>query len=415
MSTLPLTEVETFDVTRVREEFPILKQTVHGRPLIYLDNANTSQKPFAVLHEMERFYREENANIHRATHLLSERATQAYEGAREKLRRYLNAASQQEIVFTRGTTEAINLVAFSYGQAFVKAGDEILITTLEHHSNIVPWQLLCQRSGAVLKVASITDSGDIDLEAFEKLLSRKTRLVAVGHVSNALGTVNPVKKLTELAHAHGAPILIDGAQAMPHLRVDVAALDCDFYALSGHKMYGPTGIGALYGKASWLDRMPPYQGGGDMIESVSFEETTYNVLPYKFEAGTANIAGGAGFGATVDYLSALDWDAVTLHEHDLLSYATERMREVPGLTIVGTAKEKAGVISFTLASVHPHDIGTILDREGIAIRTGHHCAQPVMTRFGLPATARVSFALYNTRDEVDALVDGLAKVIKLFS
>ena len=363
---------------------------------------------------MDRYYREENANIHRGTHLLSELATAAYEGAREKVRGFLNARSTREIVFVRGTTEAINLVASSYGQAFVKAGDEILITGMEHHSNIVPWQLLRERTGAVLKVAPIDDRGELVFEEFEKLLSDRTKLVSIVHISNALGTVNPVKRVIDLAHARGVPVLVDGAQSAPHRPVDVTALDCDFFAFSGHKVYGPTGAGVLYAKERWLEAMPPYQGGGDMIASVSFEKTTYNELPYKFEAGTSNIAGGVGLGAAIDYLSAIGLDAIAAHEHDLLTYGAKRLSEVPGLTPIGTAREKAGVLSFVMDEIHPHDIGTILDREGVAIRTGHHCAQPVMTRYGLPATARASLGLYNTKSDLDALVEGLGKVREVF-
>jgi len=402
------------DADRVRADFPLLATRSHGRPLVYLDSANTSQKPAAVLEATRRYYAEENANIHRATYRLSETATAVYEGAREKVRRFLGAADAKEIVFVRGTTEAINLVAASFGQAFVNGGDEILLTGMEHHSNIVPWQLLGQRSGAVLKVVPITDEGELRLDELERLLSSRTKLLAVTHVSNALGTINPVGDIVRLAHARGVPVLVDGAQAVPHLPVDVGELDCDFYAFSSHKMYGPTGIGALYAKREWLERMPPYQGGGDMIASVTFEKTTYNALPWKFEAGTANIAGGAGLSAAIDYLSAAGLPAVAAHEHDLLVYATEKLREIPGLRILGTAPRKAGVISFTLDAVHPHDIGTILDQEGICIRTGQHCAQPVMDRYGVPATARASFGIYNTRADVDALATGLRRVHEIF-
>ncbi len=403
------------DLVRVRRDFPILAQTVHGRPLVYLDSANTSQKPLAVIEATDRYYRETNANIHRGTHLLSEKATAAYEGARERVRRFLNARSVAEIVFVRGTTEAVNLVASSFGQAFVKAGDEIVISAMEHHSNIVPWQLLCERTGAVLKVIPIDDRGELVLDALDRLLTERTRLVSVVHVSNALGTVNPVKEIIAAAHARGIPVFVDGAQAVPHQAIDVADLDCDFYAWSGHKAFGPTGIGVLYGKERWLERMPPYQGGGDMIASVSFEKTTYNVLPYKFEAGTANIAGGAALTAALDYVEGLGFAAIEAHEADLLAYGTSRLLEVPGLRMIGTARHKAGVLSFVLDDVHPHDIGTILDREGIAIRTGHHCAQPVMDRFDVPATARASLAFYNTREEIDALVAGLLTVREVFT
>jgi cysteine desulfurase/selenocysteine lyase len=403
-----------FDLARWREDFPILKQTIHGKPLVYLDNAATSQKPASVIDCEARYYATLNANIHRGIHDLSQRATDAYEAAREKVRAFINAADTKEIVFVRGTTEAINLVAQSYGRSRLEGGDEILVTEMEHHSNIVPWQLLCEQTGAVLRVAPIDDTGALRMDTFEALVNPRTRLVAVAHVSNALGTINPVRRLIELAHAVGAPVLLDGAQAAPHLKVDVRALDCDFYAFSGHKLYGPTGIGVLYGKAALLDAMPPYQGGGDMISRVTFEKTSYNVLPYKFEAGTPNIAGTIGLGAAIDYVEAIGLDAVAAHEHDLLEYATRRVGELRGLTVIGTAKEKAGILAFTLEGIHPHEIGTVLDHEGIAIRTGHHCAMPVMDHFGVPATARASFALYNTRDEVDALIEGLRKCLQLF-
>jgi cysteine desulfurase/selenocysteine lyase len=409
-----LSAAPPLDVERLRAEFPILKVRVHGKPLVYLDNANTTQKPIAVIEATSRYYSEINANIHRSTHLLSEKATEAYEGAREKVRSFLNAAEAKEIVFTRGTTEAVNLVASGFGQGLVGPGDEVLVTGLEHHSNIVPWQLLCGRTGATLRVLPIDDSGAWQLEELDRLLGPRTRIAAISHVSNALGTINPVKTVIDAAHARGIPVLVDGAQAVPHMKVDVRALDCDFYALSSHKMYGPTGIGALYGKKEWLGKLPPYQGGGDMIASVTFEKTTYNQLPWKFEAGTANIAGGVGLGAAVDWLTAVGLDAIAAHERALLVQATEGLRRIDDLTIVGTAREKAAVVSFVLEGVHPHDIGTILDQEGIAIRTGQHCAQPVMDRFGIPATARASFGLYNTKAEVDALVDGVKKVIEVF-
>ena len=404
-----------YDVETLRAQFPILSRTVHGKPLVYLDNANTTQKPRVVIDADRIYYEELNANIHRGTHWLSEKATEAYEGARAKVARFLGAASPKEIVFTRGTTEAINLVASSFSQAFLKAGDEILITGLEHHSNIVPWQLACERTGAKLVVVPITDDGEVPVDEFAKRLTPRTKLAAVSHVSNALGTINAVRDFVRLAHERDVPVLVDGAQAAPHLPIDVKDLGCDFYAVSAHKMYGPTGIGALYGREEWLEKLPPYQGGGDMISSVTFEKTTYNELPWKFEAGTANIAGGIGFGVAVDWLSGVGLPAVARHEHDLLVHGTARLSAIPGLTIVGRARQKAGVISFTLENVHPHDIGTILDREGIAIRTGQHCAQPVMDRFGIPATARASFGLYNTRQEIDVLAAGLAKVSKMFS
>jgi len=387
---------------------------VHGRRLVYLDNAATTQKPQAVIDRISHFYTHENANVHRGVHVLSERATDSYEQARETVRRFLRATDRQEIVFVRGTTEAINLVASSYGGSCIGRDDEVLITTMEHHSNIVPWQILCEEKGARLRVAPITDAGELRLDEFEALLSDRTKIVAVVHVSNALGTVNPIEDIVRIAHSRGVPVLVDGAQAVAHTKVDVQALDCDFYTFSGHKIFGPTGIGVLYGKAALLDAMPPYQAGGDMISSVSFERTLYNVLPYKFEAGTPNIAGGIAFGAALDYVSGLGLTAIARHEHDLLTYATEALSAIEGLRIVGTAREKAGVLSFVLDGIHPHDIGTVLDREGIAIRTGHHCAQPVMDRFGLPATARASFGLYNTREEIDALVAGIHKVIGMF-
>jgi cysteine desulfurase/selenocysteine lyase len=404
----------SFDVETVRADFPILSRKVRGRPLVYLDSANTTQKPEAVIRASDRFYRETNANIHRSTYRLSEEATTAYEGAREKVRRFLNAASTREVVFTRGTTEAINLLASSFGQAFVKAGDEVLITGMEHHSNIVPWQLLCERTGARLRVLPIDDRGDLVLEELDALLTERTRILGVVHVSNALGTVNPVKEIVARAHARGVPVLVDAAQSLPHLGVDVADLGCDFLAFSGHKVYGPTGIGVLWGKEEWLEKLPPYQGGGDMIASVSFEKTTYAELPARLEAGTGNLAGGVALGTALDYVTAIGLERIAAHERALLAHATERLSEIPGLRIVGTAREKAGVVSFVLEDVHPHDVGTILDQEGICIRTGHHCAQPVMARYDLPATARASFGLYNTIEEVDALAAGLGKVREVF-
>jgi len=403
-----------FGVARdVRDEFPVLHQEVHGKPLVYLDNAATSQKPRQVIETIARYYEEDNSNVHRGVHSLSERATFAYERARGKVKMYLNARDIREIVYVRGTTEAINLVANTYGLANVGRGDEVLITEMEHHSNIVPWQLLCQRTGAKLVVAPINDRGELLVEEFENRLSERTKLVAVGHVSNALGTVNPVKDLVRLAHDAGAAILIDGAQAAGHMKVDVQDLDCDFYAFSGHKAYAPTGIGVLYGKATLLEAMPPWQGGGEMILSVSFDKTTYNEVPYKFEAGTPNISGAIGLGAAIDYLFGLNIDEVATYEHELLLYAEEALLTVPGLRLVGTAAVKSGAHSFAIDKIHPHDIGTILDHEGIAIRTGHHCAQPVMQRFGLPATARASFGIYNNREDVDRLIAGLGQVIKV--
>jgi len=403
-----------WDVERIRKDFPILDQTVHGKPLVYLDNAATSQKPRAVIDAIEDYYTSDNANVHRGVHLLSERATAAYEGARARIRRFLNAAHPHEIVFVRGATEGINLVAQTYGRRAVGPGDEVVITTLEHHSNIVPWQMLCEEKRATLRVVPIDDAGEVDVPAYERLLGERTRLVAIAHVSNALGTIVPVKAMIEAAHRRGIPVLLDGAQAVPHLAVDVQALDCEFYTFSGHKIYGPTGIGVLYGKTALLERMPPYQGGGDMIKSVSFEKTTYNDLPYKFEAGTPYIAGAIGLGAALEYLEGLGLDRVAAYEQELLAHATERLSAIPGLRLVGTAREKAAVLSFVIDGVHAHDVGTILDREGIAVRTGHHCAMPVMTRFGLAATARASLALYNTREEIDALARALEKVREVF-
>jgi cysteine desulfurase / selenocysteine lyase len=400
-------EQERFPVERIRGDFPALHQQVHGKPLIYLDNAATTQKPYQVIKALEHYYRWDNANIHRAVHQLSERATENYEAARNKVQRFINAAQREEVVFVRGTTEAINLVAQSFARPRLRAGDEILISYLEHHSNIVPWQIVCEQTGAKLRVVPINEAGELILEEYERLLSSQTRLVAIAHASNALGTLNPVSRVIELAHGRGIPVLVDGAQAVPHLPVDVQHLDCDFYAFSGHKMIGPTGIGVLYGKQEWLEAMPPYQGGGDMIRSVSFEKTLYNELPYKFEAGTPAIAEAIGLGAAVDYLAALGMDKVAAYEQGLLAYATQTLAQIPGVRLIGTAQEKVGVLSFILEEVHPHDMGTVLDREGIAIRTGHHCAQPVMERFGVPATARASFAFYNTQAEVDALAAGI--------
>ncbi|HKF42219.1 MAG TPA: cysteine desulfurase [Thermoanaerobaculia bacterium] len=403
-----------YDVERLRRDFPILSRRVHGKPLVYLDNAATTHKPSAVLGTVRTFYEHSYANIHRGVHELSVEASEIYEKARERARAFVNAAEAREIVFVRGTTEGINLVAQTYGRANVGRGDEVLITALEHHSNIVPWQILCEEKGARLKIVPIDERGQVRIDELEKLLSEKTRILAVSHVSNALGTANPVGRIVALAHARGVPVIVDGAQAAPRIPVDVRELDCDFYTFSGHKMYAPTGIGVLYAKAKLLEAMPPYQGGGDMISSVTFEKTTYNILPFKFEAGTPNIAGAVGLAAAMDYLGAIGMDAVEAHEDDLLSYATARLSAIEGLTILGTAEHKAAVVSFTLEGVHPHDIGTVLDREGIAVRTGHHCAQPVMDFFKVPATARASFGLYNTREEVDALARGIEKVQEMF-
>ena len=403
------------DVLRIREDFPILGQRVHGKRLVYLDNAATSQKPQSVIDAISRFYTVENANIHRGVHYLSERATSAYDQVREKTARFLNARASHEVIFTRGTTDGINLVAQSYARTFLHAGDEILITGMEHHSNIVPWQLVCEQTGAVLRSAPITDAGELDVEAFERLLTERTRLAAVVHLSNALGTINPVKRLIALAHARGVPVLVDGAQSAPHLDVDVQDLDCDFFVFSGHKLFGPTGVGVLYGKESLLERMPPYQGGGDMISTVTLERSTWAPLPAKFEAGTPMIAQVVGLGAALDYVGATGLDAIAAWEHELLLYATERVRGIKGLRIFGQAREKACVLSFTLDGVHPHDIGTILDEEGVAIRAGHHCTQPLMHRFGVAATARASFAFYNTREEADILADAIDGVRKMFA
>jgi cysteine desulfurase/selenocysteine lyase len=392
----------------------VLSGLANGKPLIYLDNAATSQKPQQVVKALSTFYEKENANIHRGVHELSQRATLAYEQARSNLQRFLNAADPHEIVFVRGTTEAINLVATTFGRSRLGPGDEIVVSAMEHHSNIVPWQLACEIAGAGLRVIPMSDAGELDLDAYRALLTDRTKLVAVVHISNSLGTVNPVSELASIAHEHDVPILVDGAQAAPHMPIDVQALGADFYALSGHKMFGPTGIGVLYGRAKLLESLPPYQGGGEMIRSVSFEKTTYAPLPAKFEAGTPHIAGAIGLGAAVDYIRGLSWDWIQQHEHDLLEYATGALEQIPGVRIVGTARDKAAVLSFVMDGVHAHDIGTILDQEGIAIRTGHHCTQPVMTRLGLPATARASFAFYNTRAEVDALVTGVERVREVF-
>ena len=402
------------EIERLCRHFPILGEKVYGKPLVYLDSAATSQKPQAVIDALSYFYLKDNANAHRGVHYLAERATEQYEGARAKVRRFLNAEHADEIIFVRGATEAINLVAQTYGKAHVGAGDEVLITAMEHHSNIVPWQMLCEEKGALLRVAPINDAGELLLEEFDSLIGPRTRLVAVTHVSNVLGTINPIRRICEMAHARGACVLVDGAQAASHLKVDVQALGCDFYAVSGHKMYGPTGIGVLYGRRDLLEEMPPYQGGGDMILSVSFEKTVYNKPPYKFEAGTPHMAGAVGLGAAIDFLAWLEHDALAAHEHDVLAYGIRALSEFPGLRLIGTARAKASVLSFVLDGIHPHDIATILDREGIAIRAGHHCAQPLMKRLGVAATARASLACYSTRQDIDALVAGLRKVQEVF-
>jgi cysteine desulfurase / selenocysteine lyase len=412
--TAPAEAAATFDVFRVRQDFPILQRRVRGKPLVYLDNAATAQKPQAVIESISRFYRHDNANVHRGVHYLSEQATEAYDESRAKLARLINARTAREVVFTRGTTDAINLVAQSYGRSFLKPGDEVLITGMEHHSNLVPWQLLCEQVGAQLRAAPITPSGEIDLHEFRALISDRTRLVAVAHVSNALGTVNPVKRLIGWAHERSIPVLLDGAQSVPHLPVDVQELDCDFFAFSGHKLFGPTGIGVLYGREDLLERMPPCQGGGGMIETVTLERSTWAPVPAKFEAGTPMIAQAVGLGAAVDYITQIGLSAVAAWERELLAYATERLDAIEGVRIIGTAADKASVLSFTMTGVHPHDIATVLDGEGIAIRAGHHCAQPVMQHFGIPATARASFAFYNTFEEADKLAEGVARVKRMF-
>ena len=411
-----LTPVEAaFDVARVREDFPILKETVHGKPLVYLDNAATTQKPRAVIDALVDYYSHYNANVHRAVHLLSARATTACDVAREKVRRFINAASTNEVIFVRGATQGLNLVAQSYGRQNIKKGDEIVISGLEHHSNIVPWQMLCLEKGAVLRVVHIDADGSIRFEDYQNALSERTRLVALSHVSNALGTINPLPEMIDIAHRWNAPVVVDGAQAVPHMPVDVQSLGADFYAFSGHKLFGPTGIGVLYGKEALLEAMPPFEGGGDMIRSVTFEKTEYNVLPYKFEAGTPDIAGIIGLGAAIDYVDEIGMRNITVYEGELLQYATEAISDLRGVQIIGTAPRKASVISFVIEGAHPHDVGTVLDQEGIAVRTGHHCAQPVMDRFQIAATTRASLALYNTPAEIDALVAGIRKVQEFFS
>jgi len=411
----PAGPASAFDVDAVRADFPILHTTVHGRPLVYVDNAATSQKPRQVIEATDRYYAEQNANIHRGVYYLSERATAAYEDVREKAARFINAAEAREVIFVRGTTEAINLVASSWGRANLSAGDEVLVTAMEHHSNIVPWQLICEERGAVLRVIPMSRQGELLLDEARRLVTPKTKLLALAHVSNSLGTINPVRELAAVAHGWGAVVLVDGAQAAPHLKVDVRALGADFYTVSGHKMFGPTGIGLLYGRADLLEAMPPYQGGGDMIRSVTFAKTTYAPIPSKFEAGTPNIAGVVGLGAALDYLNALPWPAVMAHEHDLHDRAVVQLSEIPGVTIIGTAKHKASVVSFTMDGVHPHDVGTIVDQEGVAVRTGHHCTQPVMDFLQIAATTRASFAFYNTRADVDALVRAVKKVREMFA
>lgn len=408
-------ESSTYDVEAVRSRFPIFERGVHGQPLCYLDSGASAQQPDVVIEAVSRLHRDQYSNVHRGVHTLSMESTDLYDGAREKVRAYLNAASLKEIIFTRGATESVNLVAQSFARNRLQAGDEILITHMEHHSNIVPWQLVCEQTGAVLKVVPINDRGELEMEAFHELLSERTRLVAMVHISNALGTVNPIAEVIEAAHKQGVPVLVDGAQGAPHAPVDVQALDVDFYVFSGHKLYGPTGIGVLYGKEALLESMPPYQGGGDMILSVSFEKTEYNALPYRFEAGTPNISGAVGLGCAIDFVNEVGVKAIAEHEAKLVTYATEQLSAIEGVRLVGTAEKRAGLVSFVVDGVHPHDIGTLLDGEGIAIRAGHHCAQPVMERFGVPATARASFGMYSTFDEVDRLVVAIKKVIGMFS
>jgi cysteine desulfurase/selenocysteine lyase len=404
-----------FGAEKVREDFPALRITVHGKPLVYLDNAATTQKPQSVIDALTHYYAEENSNVHRGVHFLSQVATQAYDGGRTRVRRFLNAARDHEIVFTRGTTDGINLVAQSYGRKHFRAGDEVIISAMEHHSNIVPWQMICDEKHASLKVIPMTDAGELQLDEYARMLGDRTKLVAVVHVSNALGTVNPVREMVALAHRRGIPVLVDGAQSSPHMPVDVQQLDCDFYAFSGHKLFGPTGIGVLYGKAELLEAMPPYQGGGDMISAVTFEKTIYNTLPYKFEAGTPHIAGVIGLAAAIEYVERIGRAQIAAYEAGLLTYGTELLSAIPGLRLIGTAKEKAGVLSFVVDGIHAHDLGTILDMEGVAVRAGHHCAMPVMKRFALPATARASVAFYNTRAELDALAKAIHKAIEVFA
>lgn len=404
----------SFDIKKIRQDFPNLAVTVRGKKLVYLDNAATTFKPRSVIESGNRHYTSGVANVHRGVHYLSEMATQEYEEARTKTRLFLNASDNSEIIFTRGTTESINLVAHSFGRAFLKAGDEIIISAMEHHSNIVPWQMLCEQNGCVLKIIPINDDGDIIFEEYRKLLTTKTKLVSIVYISNSLGTINPIEEIIVEAHKKGALVLVDGAQAVSHAKIDVQKLDCDFFAFSGHKLFGPTGIGVLYGKRSLLEKMPPYQGGGDMIASVTFEKTTYNVLPYKFEAGTPNIAGAIGLGAAIDYVESIGLEAIANYKKELLDYGTKVLLMIPGLRLIGTAKQKSSILSFVLPDIHPHDLGTIVDGEGVAIRTGHHCTQPVMKRFNIPATARASLAFYNTKEEIDALVAAVQKAREVF-
>ncbi len=404
----------TFDINKIRDDFPILKQRINGNPLVYLDNGATSQKPQSVIDAIVNYYTTTNSNVHRGVHTMSQQATDGYEDARSKIRQFINADDDKEIIYTRNTTEGINLVAHSYGRQNVGPGDDIIVSNMEHHSNIVPWQMLCEEKGANLLVVPIDDTGELVMDEYEKMLSSRSKLVSITHVSNALGTILPAKQIVEMAHAHGAPVLLDGAQAVPHMPVDMNELDCDFYVFSGHKLFGPTGIGVLYGKEEYLEAMPPFLGGGEMIKSVTFEKTIYNDLPYKFEGGTPDIAGAIGLGAAIDYVNNLGFDQITAHEDELLRYGTEALSAIESLRIIGTAEHKAGILSFVIDKAHPHDIGTILDEQGIAVRTGHHCAQPVMARFQIPATARASLAFYNTKEDIDALVKGIDRVLEVF-
>ena len=408
-------QTSTFDVNKIRADFPILSRTVNGNPLVYLDNGATSQKPQSMIDAIVEYYTTTNSNVHRGVHTLSQQATDGYEGARAKIQQFINAGDDKEIIFTRNTTEGINLVAHSYGRKNIGPGDDIIVSNMEHHSNIVPWQMLCEENGANLLVVPIDDAGELVMEEYQKMLTPKTKLVSITHVSNALGTILPAKQIVKMAHDVGSPVLLDGAQAVPHMPVDMQDLDCDFYVFSGHKLFGPTGIGVLYGKAEYLDAMPPFMGGGEMIKSVTFEKTIYNDLPYKFEGGTPDIAGAIGLGAAIDYVTNLGFDQITAHEDELLRYGTEALSAIEGVRIVGTAAHKAGILSFVMDKAHPHDIGTILDEQGIAIRTGHHCAQPVMQRFQIPATASASMAFYNSKEDIDALVKGIDRVIEVFS
>lgn len=403
------TSIATLDIARVRADFPILNREVNGKPLVYLDNGASSQKPLQVVEALDKYYKNTHSNVHRGVHTLSQEATNEFEAARETVRKYIGAAETGEVIFTKGTTEGINLVASSFGRAFLQEGDEVLISTMEHHSNIVPWQMICEERGAKLKVIPITDEGELVMEGFEQLLSRKTKIVSINHVSNSLGTINPVREVIAKAHAMDIPVMLDGAQAMPHMQIDVTELDCDFYAFSAHKMFGPTGMGVLYGKAKWLNAMPPYHGGGEMIRTVTFEKTTYNELPFKFEAGTPDIAGAIALAAAIDYVLEIGFDKIQAYEDDLLAYATAQMEAIPDMRFIGTAREKVGVISFLVGDIHPYDMGTILDKLGIAVRTGHHCTEPLMNRLGIPGTIRASFAFYNTREEVDILVAGIKR------